>query len=768
VAIALEVQPHLPLFGGCLECIVLNACCTGGKDASEGRLGDLLHQMGAPSVVCWGSPADNVACAYFAAGMGAALMQRSTRPPAAHDGAGHASAKGANDDDAASYASADDAPRSIYASAFERGKRNVCAVPMSSAVPGARTQRFMFVDPTDPTKVIQPADVAAGHAEPRALYRVRSGVGAGRVAAGLPILLENASLTDAGARPVRRRVPTAAEGTPGTAPRLLWGIALVGIALGGLALLAALGVGGGPLAPFGARSGAATTLSQPVPLADRPPLPLVTVDSQGRLSLHPGALAAIRGAPGSMCVVGVAGPAGEGTSTLANAIVSVLRPLASPEAPAPAPSAVVSGTAGGRSAHAVASSAHAVGFAIRSAGEGVGGEGIWMWLSDAPPAHLNRSCGSVLVLDTAPISGTSLLPANARYGAAASDGARQRMLSFLLLAASKVAINVRRQPPLELLERLVGAALAANAVRPMEDAADEVEAAAAAAAGGGPSCAGDGGRTLPALPPPPTARDCDEGEAVHVAAGTAYGGAAPDPPSPPDAYDRRAALVMVLRDSLESVGSPTAAAEAAATAAAAAAGAAESATAAAAHAAAYAAEAARAARSAAVWSRWLPGSAGRALRAAVRSTDLLSIRPPTEADLRQLEVNGMPRQRMPPPSPPPAAPAQHGAPPALDTAEAAEERAWLAEVAIETAPSTAPSPAPSPPPLQQQPASSFTGALARSALDLTSELRPLRDLDLTSELRPLRELDGAALAAWMEHVASRLNALEAGTKLQGV
>jgi hypothetical protein len=123
---------------------------------------------------------------------------------------------------------------------------------------------------------------------------------------------------------------------------------------------------------------------------------------------------------------------------------------------------------------------------------------------------------------------------------------------------------------------------------------------------------------------------------------------------------------------------------------------------------------------------------------------------------------------MPSPSPPPAAPAQHGAPPALDTAEAAEERAWLAEVAIETAPSTAPSPAPSPPPQQQQPASSFTGALARSALDLTSELRPLRDLDLTSELRPLRELDGAALATWMEHVASRLNALEAGTKLQGV
>ena len=399
----------------------------------------------------------------------------------------------------------------------------------------------------------------------------------------------------------------------------------------------------------------------------------------------------------------------------------------------------------------------------------------------------------MLVLDTAPISGTSLLAANARYGAAASDGARERMLSFLLLAASKVAINVRRQPPLELLERLVGAALAANAVRPMEDAADEAEAAAAAAAEGGPSCAGDGGRAFPALPPPPSAHDCDEGEVVHVAAATAYGtgGTAPDPPAPPDAYDSRAALVMVLRDSLESVGSPTAAAEAAAAAAAAAA---ETATAAAAHAAAYAAEAARAARAAAVWSRWLPGSAGRALRAAVRSTDLLSVRPPTEADLRQLEVNGIPRptQRVTSPSPPAAAPAQHGSTRALDTAEAVEESemAGLAEVTIESTPSAAPSPPPPPPPQQQQPASSFTGALARSALDLTSELRAVGAGSLAHGPSWEGEglggtsasaggsgamdgahhgaMDGAALATWMEHVASRLNALEAGTKLQGV
>ena len=90
--------------------------------------------------------------------------------------------------------------------------------------------------------------------------------------------------------------------------------------------------------------------------------------------------------------------------------------------------------------------------------------------------------------------------------------------------------------------------------------------------------------------------------------------------------------------------------------------------------------------------------------------------------------------------------------------------------------------APPPPPQQQQPASSFTGALARSALDLTSELRAVGAGSLAHDPSWEGEglggtsasaggggaMDGSALATWMEHVASRLNALEAGTKLQGV
>jgi hypothetical protein len=108
--------------------------------------------------------------------------------------------------------------------------------------------------------------------------------------------------------------------------------------------------------------------------------------------------------------------------------------------------------------------------------------------------------------------------------------------------------------------------------------------------------------------------------------------------------------------------------------------------------------------------------------------------------------------------------------------------AGLAEVTIESTPSAAPSPPPPPPPQQQQPASSFTGALARSALDLTSELRAVGAGSLahgpswegeglggtSASAGGGGAMDGAALATWMEHVASRLNALEAGTKLQGV
>lgn len=75
ISVAQELKHHLPLYGGCLECVVLNACCTGDGPVGEPRLGDLLKAMGAPSVVCWATPADNAACAHFARGFGTALRE---------------------------------------------------------------------------------------------------------------------------------------------------------------------------------------------------------------------------------------------------------------------------------------------------------------------------------------------------------------------------------------------------------------------------------------------------------------------------------------------------------------------------------------------------------------------------------------------------------------------------------------------------------------------------------------------------------------------
>ena len=61
----------IPLQGGSLECVVLNACCSGG---SLGTLGDLLVRCGVPSVVSWGSRAHNDASALFARGFAAAAV----------------------------------------------------------------------------------------------------------------------------------------------------------------------------------------------------------------------------------------------------------------------------------------------------------------------------------------------------------------------------------------------------------------------------------------------------------------------------------------------------------------------------------------------------------------------------------------------------------------------------------------------------------------------------------------------------------------------
>ena len=75
--------------GGDLECVVLNACCTGAPSPSGsaarlgsgrtsprmGALGELLHQCGTPAVLCWGTRAHNDASAHFAGGVGESLAR---------------------------------------------------------------------------------------------------------------------------------------------------------------------------------------------------------------------------------------------------------------------------------------------------------------------------------------------------------------------------------------------------------------------------------------------------------------------------------------------------------------------------------------------------------------------------------------------------------------------------------------------------------------------------------------------------------------------
>jgi hypothetical protein len=41
-AIAAELRQHVPLHGGCLECVVLNACSSGFE---LGSLGEMLYQV---------------------------------------------------------------------------------------------------------------------------------------------------------------------------------------------------------------------------------------------------------------------------------------------------------------------------------------------------------------------------------------------------------------------------------------------------------------------------------------------------------------------------------------------------------------------------------------------------------------------------------------------------------------------------------------------------------------------------------------------------
>ena len=432
VSVAHELRPYLPMFGGNLECIILNACSTGScgpsHDPAETRLGDLLKQCGAPSVVCWGSPADNTACAAFAAGFGAALMQ----PRGLAAGCGAVGG---------------------YSEAYQRGKREVLAIKMAGAQVGVQTQRFEFVDPTDAARVVQPCE--SPPRPRRDVYRVRDGHGSGRVAAGVPHLLENA-----GSAEVASRKGGGATGGKerGGRSRCGWGLLFVGVTLVGAGLGAAL---------LSSLSGA---LPAELAAAHPPPQRLISIDEDGSLQLEPSALDAIRAAPSPVCVLSVVGPASEGKSTLANAAMLAARGTSS------------SSPGGNGRSHWLGGNWFG-GSAID--GDGVAGL-AWMWSSGAlldassalSPSTVNanatqgdgghQQCGSVMVLDTAGITSGYLSDSiwTHELVPGASEAAQHRLLSFLMLASSRIVVNTRRQPRLELLERIVASAATAAALRP--------------------------------------------------------------------------------------------------------------------------------------------------------------------------------------------------------------------------------------------------------------------------------------------------------------
>mmetsp|Transcript_27744 Transcript_27744/g.55829 ORF Transcript_27744/g.55829 Transcript_27744/m.55829 type:complete len:1287 (-) Transcript_27744:417-4277(-) len=610
LAVADELQPYLTLYGGELECVILNACSTGGREAAEGRLGDVLKRMGTPSVLCWASPAANTACAHFAAGVASSLMgvppQRVSSPTAVSEGAG------------VLQGSAEGSVLSPYATAFDCGVQTIRAALMASPQPGMRTQRFELVDPTDATRVFQPADVKSrGDA-----YRVRSGlVGAGRVAAGEPLLLENARSP----RLISQKRPNQQSRTQG---RLSWLALVVLVPL----LLCAMQFGVRVLTSSGPMTVEPLTSSS---------LPLVSLDAAGHLHLEPSALATLRAARSPLCIVGVAGPAGEGTSTLASAIASRLGPL-------PA-SALTNASEGGSctSCHGRADEASRKTVAETpvpfSMPESDGAEGVWMRISNSPPTELAGVCASVAVLDSSAVTGRTLQPAWARFDFGAFDAAQDRLLSFMMLCTSRLVLNVRRQPKRDLLERMFEAALTTLALRPP---ADELSRAAFAVSTSAeaiddcPCCA-----SSPALLP----SSCVKANAL---------------PSPPAPVASATELIMMLRDTF---GHP---------------------------------ELSQTISNAQALREWLPGGAADALEAATASWQLTSIPPPTEYDLEMLE----------------------------------------GKVELGT---------------------TFAVALQEAARNLITQLHPFVTPGSTGVA------EGSAIAAWLEHVVSKLNSQVRPAALDG-
>ncbi|EOD30896.1 hypothetical protein EMIHUDRAFT_456421, partial [Emiliania huxleyi CCMP1516] len=81
--IAAALRQHVPLHGGDLECVVLNACSSG---FGVGSLGEMLHRTSVPCVVGWTTRAHNIASAVFALGFGACVASGRTYPEAFEGG----------------------------------------------------------------------------------------------------------------------------------------------------------------------------------------------------------------------------------------------------------------------------------------------------------------------------------------------------------------------------------------------------------------------------------------------------------------------------------------------------------------------------------------------------------------------------------------------------------------------------------------------------------------------------------------------------------
>jgi len=203
-----------------------------------------------------------------------------------------------------------------------------------------------------------------------------------------------------------------------------------------------------------------------------------------------------------------------------------------------------------------------------------------MWMTNSPPIDL-ADCGSVAVLDSSAVTGRTLQPAWSRFDIGALDVAQDRLLSFMMLATSRLVLNVRRQPKRDLLERTFEAALTTLTLRPPADRGN----CATTAASTSPRAI-DGS----ALPPPSSVRTND---------------ALPSPTAASRASSAATELIMVLRDTHQDILGQSAAQPRMS--------------------------------SAQALREWLPGGAADALEAATASWQLMSIPPPTEYDLEMLD-----------------------------------------------------------------------------------------------------------------------------------